>query len=184
MMWISNKMSLDWKPWKEGERKENEGKNPVLHVTLLDTLWKSSLLSTFGMLLCSIVYFCVGFFSLKEIKMMGKLACHIKLHHMFFYWQGKKKKKKYYAEFQENNYWGNVCSNQLRSCPWKIAAMPVQGNTLCILAGFKSGLEFLLHAVCWWPAEPDCLHRWSLPAAHNDFQVLTLEIFSQNLKCV
>lgn len=93
MMWISNKMSLDWKPWKEGERKENEGKNPVLHVTLLDTLWKSSLLSTFGMLLCSIVYFCVGFFSLKEIKMMGKLACHIKLHHMFFYWQGKKKKR-------------------------------------------------------------------------------------------
>lgn len=46
MMWISNKMSLDWKPWKEGEIKENEGKKSALHVTLLDTLWKSSLLSS------------------------------------------------------------------------------------------------------------------------------------------
>lgn len=46
MMWISNKMSLDGKPWKEGEIKENAEKNPALHVTLLDTLWKSSLLST------------------------------------------------------------------------------------------------------------------------------------------
>lgn len=40
MMWISNKMSLDWKPHEEGEIKENDEK-AALHVTLLGTLWKS-----------------------------------------------------------------------------------------------------------------------------------------------